>query len=227
MCCLANIVSGEQKVGLLWDQLRRLGPTCLICLAVPAWADSGDKPDLHAGDRWSWQHINGLVNEKDYTRIEDVIDVSPKEVHVRIRRKGTPGMVLETYTADLNPVDTGGERYDPSLMRFEFPLQAGKKWNGTFDKMLLTNGKHGKFYVKAEVGALEKVSVPAGGFDAYKVTLTYDATATDDDAMTGQTVETIWYAPTVKNVVKSDTAFTRDGQLRSRDDYELLEYSLR
>jgi hypothetical protein len=74
---------------------------------------------------------------------------------------------------------------------------------------------------------MEKVTVPAGTFDAYKIELHLDATATDEDANIGNTVESIWYAPAVKRYVKLENTFTRDGRVRSKDVYELLEYSLR
>jgi hypothetical protein len=168
-----------------------------FCLAAPAMAQNVERPELHVGDRWSWQHTNGLTNEEDWTKIEDVISVNDKEIRTRIRKKGTPVNVIATYTPDMNPVDTGGERYKPNLTRFEFPFQPGKKWSGEFDKMLFASGKHGKFLVKAEVTGPEKISVQAGDFSAYKIKLIYDATATDETALEGKTVESYWYVPEV------------------------------
>jgi hypothetical protein len=199
----------------------------LVFQTVPMAAENVDRPDIHVGDRWSWVHTNGMVNEQDWTKIEDVVSISQTEIRTRIRKKGTPNNIIAIYSLDMNPIDTSGERYQPNLTRYVFPFQTGKKWSGEFDKMLFSNGKHGKFFAKAEVKGLEKVKVPAGEFDAYKIVLTYDATGTDEDARTGHTVETVWYAPDVKNFVKSETVFTRDGQVRSQDIFELLEYSLR
>lgn len=198
-----------------------------ICFAANAFAQSAQKPDIHTGDLWSWQHINGLVNEKDYTSIEDVVDVSDKEVQTRIRRKGRSGSAIAIYSREWNPVDVVSARYDANLKKFDFPLQVGKKWDGTADKMLFSNGKHGKFFLKGEVLAFEKITVPAGTFDAYKILLTLDAIGTDEDANIGHTVETYWYAPSVKREVKIENTFSRDGRVRSKDVLELLEYSLR
>jgi hypothetical protein len=198
-----------------------------LCLATPALAQTVERPDLQVGDQWSWQHTNAMVNEEDWTKIEDVVSVNDKEIRTRVRKKGTPGNVIATYTADLNPIDTGNERYQPNLTRFVFPFQPGKKWSGTFDKMLFASGKHGKFFVKGEITGPEKITVPAGDFNAYKIKLTYDATATDESAMEGKTVETYWYAPEVKNFVRLESSFTHDRQVRSQDVLELLDYSLR
>ena len=54
----------------------------LVFFAAHAFAQSAEKPDVKVGDRWSWQHTNALVNERDFTRIEDVIEVSAKEIRV-------------------------------------------------------------------------------------------------------------------------------------------------
>ena len=72
----------------------------------------------------------------------------------------------------------------------------------------------------------EKITVPAGTFDAYKVNVVIDASGTDEDANIGNTVESYWYAPSVKRYVKQELTFKRDGRVRNKDIYELLEYSL-
>jgi hypothetical protein len=198
-----------------------------LLLAAGARADTADRPDVHVGDRWSWQHTNGLANERDYTTIEDVVDVSSTEIRTRWRIKGKPNSSIATFTPEWNPVDVVTARYDPMLREFAFPLQVGKKWDASADKMLFANGKHGKFTVKGEVEGMEKVTEPAGVFDAYKISLHIDAIATDEDANIGNTVETIWYVPSVKRYVRFENTFSRDGRVRSKDIYDLLEYNLR
>jgi hypothetical protein len=196
-------------------------------LAAGARADNADRPEIHVGDRWSWQHTNGLVNERDYTTIEDVIDVSGTEIRTRWRIKGKPNSAVASFTPEWNPVDVVTARYEPFLREFAFPLQVGKKWDASADKMLFSNGKHGKFTVKGEVLGMEKVTEPAGVFDAYKISLHIDSIASDEDANIGNTVETIWYAPSVKRYVRFENTFSRDGRVRSKDIYDLQEYSLR
>jgi hypothetical protein len=209
---------------------RFLGLVALIyCIfvAVNTFAQDAARPDIHLADRWSWQHTNGLANERDFTQIEDVIEVSESEIRTRVRIKGKPSNGIATYTREWNPIDISSAQYSPYLKDFAFPLEVGKKWDGTADKMLFSNGKHGKFHLKGEVVAFEKITVPAGTFDAYKINVVLDATGTDEDANIGNTVESFWYAPSVKQCVKREYTFKRDGRVRSKDIYELLEYSLR
>ncbi len=199
----------------------------LSWFTVPAFAQSAERPESHVGDRWAWQPTNGLAKEKDTTKIEDVIEVTDTEIRTRLRTKGQPNSAIAAYTRDWNQIDAVTAQYDPYLKKFEFPLQVGKTWHSTADKMLFGNGKHGKFSIKGEVAAFEKISVPAGTFDSYKIVLTMDAVSTDEDVRMGQTKEIHWYAPVVKNDVKVDNTFSRDGRVRSQDIFELVEYSLR
>ena len=199
----------------------------LIAFATCAFAENYNKPDVHVGDRWSWQHTNGLANERDFTEIEDIIQVSDREIRTRVRVKGKSGSGIATYTLEWNPVDVGIAQYTPYLKELAFPLEIGKKWDGAADKMLFSNGKHGKFLLMGEVVAFEKDPVPAGTFDAYKFNVVLDASSTDEDANIGNTVETYLYAPSVMRYVKLENTFSRDGRVRSQDIYELLDYSLR
>jgi hypothetical protein len=208
-------------------RLSCLLPLALLLVAGSAHAEGTERPELQGGDRWSWQHTNGLVGERDYTLIEDVIDTSDSEIRTRERIKGKPGSAVAVFTREWNPIDVVAARYDPMLREFSFPLTVGKKWDATADKMLFSNGKHGKFNIEGSVVALEKVTVPAGTFDAYRIELHLAAIATDEDANIGNTLETIWYAPAVKRYVKLENTFSRDGRVRSKDVYDLLEYSLR
>lgn len=192
-----------------------------------AFAQSATQPDVHVGDRWAWQHTNKLANEMDSTDIEDIIEITDKEIRTRLRVKGRNGSAIMTFDRDWNRIDAANARYAPSLKEFDFPLAAGKTWTADADKMLFSNGKHGKFLLKGTVGSMEKITVPAGTFEAYKISLVIDATGSDEDANVGHTVETLWYAPAVKRYVKLDVTFSRDGRVRSEDGYELLDFSLR
>ncbi len=194
--------------------------------AINSIAASVEAPKVNIGDRWQWQHTNALVNEKDISIIDDVIDVKDSEIKVRERIKGSQGFGVGTFTTEWNPKDVGNAKYDPCLRIFKFPLTVGDKWVDTSDKRLLSNGSHGKFTIKGEVLANEEVATPSGTFNAYKVKLIIDAVGTDENAVVGHTVDTYWYAPEVKNYVRLEHVFTRDGIVRNNDIRELQDYML-
>jgi hypothetical protein len=187
-------------------------------LATGARADNADRPELHVGDRWSWQHTNGLANERDYTTIEDVIEVSGTEIKTRWRIKGKPNSNIATFTPEWNPVDVVTARYEPLLREFAFPLQVGKKWDASADKMLFSNGKHGKFTVKGEVLGMEKVTEPAGAFDAYKIsrhpmctsaTIGNSARSMDSRTRHSSRQRTAWWKSTIGKSLSSCTTWAR------------------
>ncbi len=199
----------------------------LALLAGSACAAEAERPDVHVGDRWNWQHTNVLAHEADFTLVEDVVEVGDREIRTRVRTKGKAGSSIATYTREWNPLDVVVASYQPDLRSYTFPLQVGAKWQESADKQLFSNGKHGKFNVAGEVQALEQVTVPAGTFEAYKVSLVLEATSTDEDANIGHTSELVWYAPAVRRYVKLENTFSRDGRVRSQDRFELTEFTLR
>lgn len=199
----------------------------LLSFAVQANARDSGIPDVKVGDRWAWQHSNGLASEMDYTLIEDVISVSANEIRTRQRIKGTISDGINTYTREWNLLDTPSARYKPEYKTHAFPLAVGKKWSATSDKMLYASGAHGVFTVLGEIVAKESVTVPAGTFTAYKIVLKIGAMSTGPDARTAETVDAVWYSPEARQFVKREVTFNHDGRVRKVDVYEMLEYTLR
>jgi len=201
--------------------------SCVLFFSINVFAESADAPAVNIGDRWEWQHTNALVNESDKTIIEDVIELNNSEIKVRERLKGRPDFGIAIFTQEWNPKDVIDAKYEPLLRLFKFPLEVGEKWTDTCDKRLLSTGKHGKFSVKGEVLGQEQITTPAGKFDTYKVKVILDAVGTDEDANTGHNEDIYWYAPEVKNYVRLQHTFTRDGVVRNKDIQELQDFSLR
>lgn len=211
--------------------ISRLSFWCIMiaCVgsAATVQAENAAVPDIHVGDRWVYQHIDGMTNEPNFSRVEDVVEVSGSAIRTRIRIKGKQGQDLLTYTPEWNPTDIASAQFTPSLKLFTFPLDVGKKWDGKADKRIFKTGDHGTLYSKGEVLGLEKVTVPAGSFDAYKIHVSLDGSSNMEDAQTGHTEEVYWYVPAVKRFVRLESKFTKDGSLRSDDILELQEFTLR
>lgn len=95
---------------------------------------------------------------------------------------------------------------------FEFPLAPGRKFSWTYPWQMPDNRVRADRVRRfdAAVGASESVSVPAGRYDAMRI----DAVLSYVDA--GRTIatvnETLWYAPSIRQIVK----VVRDG--RSPDE---------
>jgi hypothetical protein len=84
-----------------------------------------------------------------------------------------------------------------------FPLEIGRKWDSKFKFFNKSNSWVVPWQFDAQVTAYEKVKVPAGEFDAFKIEYkgywnNYGTGAS------GPLVLTNWYAPSAKNIVKSE-----------------------
>jgi hypothetical protein len=105
--------------------------------------------------------------------------------------------------------------YSPTLV---FPLEVGKKWQGKYDGYRADQGASWKSDVSCEAKAFEPVKVPAGEFEAYRISC---VDSWESPPFRGEADSTFWYAPkigsVVKNVNASDSAF----------DYELVSYHVK
>lgn len=152
-----------------------------------------ERPEIKVGDKWVSACTYGLKKLNPVMVITSV-----DQSGIKATRGDGKAVAL---TLDLNLLDSPEMSYS-GYRPLSFPLEVGKQWNGT-DQWVNheMNGKGSeKFTVK--VVSYEKVRVPAGEFDAFK--LKWESTWTDAYNNTGTTESTYWYAPAARAVVKSD-----------------------
>jgi len=155
------------------------------------------------------QAQDGVLAKQQWIETHEVMAVDPSGITVRITTEGwsEPGQVL------VGALYVHETRYlDVPLQRFDFPLASGEKWNQwarNSDETMKTLGTTNRH---VRVGRWEKVSTPAGTFDAIKLGVMMDA----EEFWRGPTTCTcsVWYAPAVRNVVR---------EKRDADDLEKSE----
>ena len=76
-----------------------------------------------------------------------------------------------------------------------------------------------------EIVAFERVQVPAGSFDAYKIVSRGVNAKQLDRSYSAPFTETYWYAPSVKRIIKSEYALYLNRQARTQTK-ELSAFSL-
>jgi hypothetical protein len=108
---------------------------------------------------------------------------------------------------------------------FDFPLFVGKKWSQQYEYG--TSTWRYTADLSATVDALEDVTVPAGTFNSYRITVRreYRGEATGRQTQAGNTVDTFWYSPVVKNFVKRTFRDYGTGVSSSPIERELISYS--
>jgi hypothetical protein len=150
--------------------------------------------------------------------------LNDKEIIVQLQNKNSSEKALRFYTREWNSVDVGDTKFDPFYPEYKFPMSVGDAWNQEYK----TSDNHGASYssfVRAKIVALEKVTVPAGTFDAYRIERDIEARSASANANSTKGHITTWYAPAVKKYVRRESVTFAEGRERSKNIDELLEYS--
>lgn len=233
------------------------GLVLLTLTAAPVFAENAIAPVLHAGDTWTYvnsHEVNGAGrkthNESTVVRSSAMgILLSTKEVGSTLPPKE---MLWGSDWSHSKSID-GKEQI--TAKPFDFPLNQGKTWIIDYtvsspDRM----HKNEHFHFQYAVTGTEKVTVPAGTFDAIRIeadgqwtaetakaaTATSIArtdaqgavTAAKVDKMepktfTGRLYRAFWYVPEVKRYVKGvEEYYTINGTLGQRDTAELESYKV-
>src|SRR6266567_1972577 len=168
-------------------------------------------PTYRVGDRWTFQGQDGFLAKQRWVETHEVMAVDPSGIKVRITQKGDGIFNVRTEEWSAPGQVRVGALYDHEmryfnvpLQRFDFPLASGEKWNQwvrNADETMKTDGTINRY---VRVGGWEKISTPAGMFDAIKlgVVMRLD----DEKFWRGPTICTysVWYAPAVRNVVREE-----------------------
>jgi len=151
------------------------------------------------------------------------VEVNDKEIVVQIRNNKNDKTGLRYFNREWNALDSGDLKYDPYYPEFKFPLTVGTSWNAKYTSSG-TDGTAYSGYVKASVAALEKVTVPAGTFDAYRIERELETRSVNANSIVTKSQITTWYAPAVRRFVRRQVIVSRDGRVRSKSEDELIEY---
>ena len=176
----------------------------LITLGGTAQAqDKGtDRPDVKVGDRWVFV-MRSTAGEKLLDRAWVVTSVTPTRI------EGTENGKPLALTPDLNIIESPREKHS-DVRLLSFPLEVGKKWNDVDDYVFndpIFGTLQGRSKDSVAVLGYEKVRVPAGEFDAFKLKLKGNWVS-PNNPNGGESDITYWYAPAVRAIVKIEERVT-------------------
>lgn len=148
------------------------------------------KPEWKIGYEWSYKVTHSGQPDK-------VVETKEKVIR-KEKFKNVPCYVVSFSLGELNkpPYRTGETYYTenlnkkacymiekesrylqyectPELKTFNWPLEVGKKWKVTYKVKQKIKNRYTKFKVKGvvEIVGIEKIKVPAGEFQAFKIVL--------------------------------------------------------
>ena len=178
----------------------------LGCLTIPAKAqESAGSPTAVApvykvGDTWIFLRGNGEAppGEKLVQTVVSVTD--DRTTFSDSINGGTP------YEADCDNQGSstrkGTSTYEPNIGWLRFPMTVGKSWDARY--LLRYPGGSIDVIQHVEVVAFERVQVPAGSFDAYRLVVSGLRKSHVGGGRALHFSATYWYAPSVKLIFKTE-----------------------
>ena len=146
-------------------------------------------PDIKVGDRWQFV-VYYTVPSTTPNREWIIRSITSNTI------EGTENGEPLVLTRELNVIDSASNKNsNPHGLRF--PLEVGKRWQYENDWVFKPKGSKGHARVDVEVVAYEKITVPAGEFDAFKLTSIENVSGTSPigSIYDGEIRRSYWYAP--------------------------------
>jgi hypothetical protein len=175
-----------------------LGLVAIAC-APPALAQAAERPDVKVGDQWKFAvhyTVPGAVPPRTW------LVTAVSATGILVSEDGEPVRL----TSELNVLESPREREsNPRLLAF--PMEVGHRWRYSTDWFFKPKSSNGHAVVEVVVEARENVTVPAGTYDAFRLTSTQDLSGTSPigSVYAGQVVRTYWYAPAARAIVRMVT----------------------
>lgn len=210
------------RFGLLVSGVIALVAVPLVALAQIATPVA--KPEVKVGDRWKFVVVDPLTKvARDAT--EQLVSEVAADGLVVVEKAPDSEATPRRYDLEWNGFQEVKGRMEHQV-RVRFPLEHGKTWSSKYEWI---NGRnhHGQMEMAYKVGPPERVTVPAGTFEAIPI----EASGTWRNFTTGASgiaMEKRWYAPAARNMVRR-TWVTRyaGGAPDQNSIFELKEMELR
>jgi hypothetical protein len=168
-------------------------------------------PQYRVGDKWVYRVDQVFRNAPDYDETHEVTGIDAGGITVRIvaqvgninvdriEKWPAPGLVAQGTLLDIET-----RRFAEPLVRWRFPLAGGASWNQWVDQVNETGGTRGRINRYVRVTGSNRVTTPAGTFDAVRMTVIMRLD--DEDAFRHATVGShiVWYAPAVRATVREE-----------------------
>ena len=154
-----------------------------------------ERPALVAGDRWQFVDARGGIVTVTYQGPRGEASVFER---VRTTQDAATVRSEATFSADLALVSDRDVEYRPDDGALRFPLAVGRSWRHQYVRVVHRSGvpnREEEMVIEATVRAYERIQVPAGMLEAFRVESVLHEPGVALNA-------TYWYAPAVKTIVR-------------------------
>jgi len=169
-----------------------------------------ERPAFAVGDRWVFTGPSGRSEMTYQGRRGETLVFRV----VFQPTSGTPARGETLYSAELSHVKEARIENRPDDGELRFPLAVGRSWRHQFVRTVSQGGappNEEHVSVEAKVAAYERIRVPAGELDAFRIESVVTSPSLSQKA-------TYWYAPAMKTVIRhrAETAAGRTGLILER-----------
>ena len=220
----------------------------LACASAPSYVPqnapaSVPRVDVRVGDFWEYAVRDGYTGIPRGLYRYEVSRAEPESITVDVSRDGQrvdafvygPGWnAREMPLTNLQRL-----RYDPPFTAYAYPLESGKRWHTIVRATDPASSKTYRVHIQGTVVGWERVRAPAGEFDALRIQRSVFAGNAEFFKSQEEIMQTDWYAPAVRQVVRSEASSSHTDGSRSggglkplfvRGEWlisELVRYSVR
>lgn len=197
--------------------------SCAVTLTVAGEMTPIERPTLSIGDTWKYRILDGWSGA-ERQQFDNTVVVFEGDIVV-LRGVSTTNANGFTLRINADQQICRSLRNESAIVcngPFKFPLSS--KYEHKIEKYPWPNG-NGTSSSECVGKGMEKVLVPAGEFDAFRVDCKGFWTRIFGGAGSGRNEDSSWYAPSVKRIVKySYTDYTTQGNVNDKIIHELLEF---
>jgi hypothetical protein len=172
---------------------------------------AAETPAYRVGDRWTYRVQDGFRSPERWEETHSITAIGTEGISARITQKGPSRDVAraELWSAPglvkIGAVfDNETRRFVTPLERYRFPLAAGQSWSQFVDNFNETTKATGQINHYVRVRGWEKVTTPAGTFDALAMHVVMHLDDEEFWRYATQSNYTVWYAPAVRGVVRAE-----------------------
>ena len=166
-------------------------------------------PQVKVGDYWEYSVHDGWTRLPRGLYRYEVVHVDASGVVVQLTQDGVPRDILAYAPGwngrELPLTNTQRFRYDPTYTAYDYPLAPGKRWRTVLRSTDVSTGRSYNTHVYGRVLGWERVTVPAGDFDALKIERSVFAGNMEGSRTQEEIQEIDWYVPSVRRAVRTST----------------------
>ncbi|MBF0205033.1 MAG: hypothetical protein HQK67_12190 [Desulfamplus sp.] len=186
-----------------------------------------EAPTVKVGDSYKFETENISNTKLSYISVREITAINGNRMTVVTTNEKSGNKRTNYYDLAWGYLGSGvdgkdGVSLSPALKYLDFPLSVGKKWTA---QSVETNNKtkNQRYHtINGTVEGWEKVSVPAGEFDALKIVLQTEV-KDGDKVNIGNDIS--WYVPALKRSIKSElTGKDASTGVEEKKNIRLLSY---